>query len=154
MITLDNRSGMGTSYATLDSAGFDIRANEHKEIPPGATVVVCTGLYIKKADRWDFMQVCPRSGLASRGLFAIVGIIDNDYLGEIKVVFYNSTRSHYTITRGDRIAQGIAGVYHHVMNVDIDELVRGKEGFGATERRKFLKLQPNEDVPEGNEVEE
>ena len=132
MITIDNRSGFELSYATAYSAGFDLRATEDVDVAPGATVLVPTGVYIEKADWFDLLEVRPRSGLASRGLWAILGTVDAEYRGEIMVIFHNSTKCFYHVEKGDKIAQAVCTQYSHAMGVNINKVERGSSGFGSS----------------------
>ena len=78
------------SYATLQSAGMDIRANlsEPVEIKPLERKLIPTGLYIALPDGYE-AQMRPRSGLALKHGITLLntpGTIDADYRGEIGVI--------------------------------------------------------------------
>jgi dUTP pyrophosphatase len=94
------------SRATKLSACFDLRAAEKVRLRAGRVVLVPTGLKLR-APPGFFIEVRPRSGLASRGVLMAnaPGTIDRDYAGEIKVPLAFLGRGTYVIEAGDRIAQ-------------------------------------------------
>lgn len=90
------------------------------------------------------IDIRSRSGLASKhGLrvFQGVGTIDNDYRGELGVIFDNAGHELYEIKIGDKIAQG---VFNPLKQVEFEEISqeefektccntkRGSGGFGST----------------------
>jgi dUTP pyrophosphatase len=94
------------SRATKLSAGFDLRAARKVRLRAGKVVLVPTGLKMR-APAGFFLEVRPRSGLASRGVLMAngPGTIDRDYAGEVKVPLAFLGRGTYVIEAGDRIAQ-------------------------------------------------
>jgi dUTP pyrophosphatase len=84
----------------------------------------------------SFIKVESRSGLASRGVFATGGIIDNTYRGELKIILNNINDAPFQIKAGDRIAQLV--IYLHqpasqaVEVTEASETNRGTNGFGST----------------------
>src|SRR5574337_1652714 len=82
-------------------AAFDLSCVEDFEIRPGETLMVSTGLVLADMSEWDdkgdsvFLQIVGRSGLASKGLFPIGGIVDATYRGEIKVLLHNGNTHHF-----------------------------------------------------------
>ena len=79
----------------------------------------------------------PRSSMSNTPLRCAnsVGIIDEDYRGEISIVYENVSCKNYTINRGDRIAQLIIVPIKLVDVVEVDELSeteRGAGGYGST----------------------
>lgn len=97
-------------YATEGSACFDLRyyAEDGKDfvLEPGKTHLVPTGL-IFDLPEGTVMHIFSRSGLGSKGIMLAngVGVVDWDYVGEIKGILYNSTDQPYVIKPGDRIMQ-------------------------------------------------
>jgi len=138
-----------TETATLPKAitrgdiGFDICANESLEIFYGQTKKVSTGLQLADMPTTIngvsvFMKVEGRSGLASKGIFPIGGIIDPSYRGEIGIVLHNSAEEPFKINVGDRIAQIIVYNICAANEVSFEETTevtstdRGSAGFGST----------------------
>lgn len=123
-------------YKTKDSAGCDLTSSEDVVIPSGEWKAVSTGLRI--AIPPGFVgQVCPRSGLALRGITVLnaPGIVDPDYRGEVKVVLINLSKQEYSVKKGDRIAQLVFTTALQATLLRSDELSeteRGERGFGST----------------------
>ena len=127
------------SYATVNSAGMDLKANIEEPITlaPLQRAMVPTGLYIALPEDTE-AQVRPRSGLAAKHGVTVLntpGTIDADYRGEIKVILVNLSNEPFTINPGERIAQMVVARYEKVEwdIVDtLDETERGAGGFGST----------------------
>jgi dUTP pyrophosphatase len=143
---LDRR--IGTEFplpatATAGSAGVDLRAciDQRLELPAGATELIGTGIAIHLADPGYAAMILPRSGLGHQHgivLGNLVGLIDSDYQGELKVSCWNRGRSSFRIEPGDRIAQlVIVPVVPPSFEVvrEFAESERGAGGFGHTGRR-------------------
>ena len=80
----------------------------------------------------------PRSGLGHKNgivLGNLVGLIDSDYQGEIKVSLWNRSQEPYTVEPMARIAQMvIIPVVQAAFDI-VDEFTaseRGEGGFGST----------------------
>ncbi|AEG31060.1 dUTP diphosphatase [Thiomicrospira cyclica] len=112
---LDPRIGQSIplpSYATAGSAGLDLRAaiSEPLTIAPQQTLLIPTGLAVYLSDPGLAAMLLPRSGLGHKHgvvLGNLVGLIDSDYQGELKVSCWNRSNTPYTIEIGERIAQMI-----------------------------------------------
>jgi len=126
-------------YATLHSAGLDLRANlqEAVELKPLQRMMVPTGLFIELPEGFE-AQVRPRSGLAAKHGISIVntpGTIDPDYRGEIKVILVNLSDTVFTLNPGERIAQMVIARFEHITWNPVEVLTnteRGSGGFGHT----------------------
>jgi dUTP pyrophosphatase len=92
--------------ATPGSAGFDLAAAEATTLRRGTVTLVRTGLKMR-CPTGTFLEVRPRSGLASRGVLMAnaPGTIDADYAGEIRVPLTYLYDGEYAIAAGDRIGQ-------------------------------------------------
>lgn len=129
-------------YATAGSAGLDLRVCIDEPIQIGAseTVLLPTGLAIYIADPNLAAVILPRSGLGHKHgivLGNLVGLIDSDYQGELKVSCWNRNQEHFTINPGDRIAQLVflPVVQAHFTVVDqFTQTDRGEGGFGSSGR--------------------
>lgn len=125
------------SYATLLSAGMDLRANISEDIilKPLQRVLVPTGLFIALPQGYE-AQIRPRSGLALKSGITLLnspGTVDADYRGEIGVILANLSDKDFTIKDGDRIAQMVIAKYELVEWCEVTELdntERGEGGFG------------------------
>lgn len=124
--------------ATGGAAAFDLAANETMEVPAGAIRLVGTGLVIG-VPPGHFLAVFARSSTPlKRGLVVAngVGVVDADYCGptdEVKIQVLNVTGGPVTVTRGDRLAQGIV---LPVPAIEWDEVAEvqapSRGGFGST----------------------
>ena len=124
----------GSKYA----AGLDLYAIKDYTIKPGETVMIGTGLAMAPPNG-TFIAIAARSGLATKqGLAPAnkLGIVDEDYRGEVKVALYNHSSETRTVKAGDRIAQAIVIPYFGIDFItEVDELPeteRGDGGFGST----------------------
>jgi dUTP pyrophosphatase len=126
-------------YATVASAGFDVRANIESPVvlKPMERALVPTGLFMELPDGHE-AQVRPRSGLALKHGITILnspGTIDADYRGELKVLLINLSNEHFLINDGERIAQVIVAKHERVQWEEVEQLMeteRGAGGFGHT----------------------
>lgn len=142
---LDSRIGDSIplpTYATDGAAGLDLRVciNEPIQIAPQETVLLPTGLSIYIADPKLAAVILPRSGLGHKNgivLGNLVGLIDSDYQGELKISCWNRGIEHFTINPGERIAQL---VFIPVVQAAFElvehftESSRGEGGFGSSGR--------------------
>lgn len=126
---------------TPGSAGLDLRAmigSPSLTIVPGGVVVISTGLRIWVEDPSYVAFAVPRSGLGNRGLVLgnLIGTIDADYQGDLKLSLWNRSQQAITITRGERVAQLLVVpiATPELEIVDDFEAVteRGANGFGST----------------------
>ena len=125
----------GSEYA----AGSDLFAclDAPMTIAPHDTAMIPTGLAIALPSS-TFGAVFARSGLAVReGLRPAncVGVIDEDYRGELTVALYNDSGTDRIIEPGERIAQLVVLPYimpdFEVVDA-LDQTARGNDGFGST----------------------
>lgn len=127
-------------YATEGSAGLDLRAciDEPLILSAGQTVLIPTGLAIHLADPNLCAILLPRSGLGHKHgivLGNLVGLIDSDYQGELKVSLWNRSNETFTINPMDRIAQMVIVPIVQAAFEIVDEFhssERGSGGFGST----------------------
>lgn len=128
-------------YATLFSAGMDLRANlkETVLLRPLQRVLIPTGITIEIPQGYEG-QIRPRSGLAIKYGITVLnspGTIDADYRGEIQVILINLSEQDYVIQNGERIAQLVLAKYERIEWQEVSELKesdRGGKGFGSSGR--------------------
>ena len=128
------------TYGTPGAAGLDLRACVAAPLTlvPGETVLVPSGIAIHLADPSLAAMILPRSGLGHKHgivLGNLVGLIDSDYQGEIKVSLWNRGNTAFEINPLDRIAQLVVfPVLQVSMNVveAFVESSRAEGGFGST----------------------
>ena len=126
-------------YATIHSAGMDIRANLENAVTlkPLERKLIPTGLFIELPVGYE-AQIRPRSGLAIKKGITVLnspGTIDADYRGEIGVIMVNLSDTPFNIADGDRIAQLVIARYEQAeweAVEALDSTERGDGGFGHT----------------------
>ncbi len=123
--------------ATRGSACLDVAAIEDVELRRGKVELVRTGLRMR-APPGTFLEVRPRSGLASRGVLMVnaPGTIDRDYAGEVRVPLTYLFSGWYRIRAGDRIAQIhlVADLGTSVRRGRVRPMRSRRGGFGSTGR--------------------
>jgi len=103
-------------------------------LAPGETAPVPTGIALEFPSDFGAL-IEDRSGLATKGITTLAGVIDPGYRGEIKVVVTNLHPTAYTLAAGDRIAQLriVRRITANFVEVDsLAEAPRGAGGFGST----------------------
>lgn len=118
-----------------EDAGLDIYSMETTMIYKGEYETFRTGLHVE-IPHGTFGAVTGRSGLMFKdGITCGLGIIDEGYTGEIKVVLFNHGDQGYLIRKGDKIAQLlIIPVIRPDINVvdQLGETNRGSNGFRSS----------------------
>jgi dUTP pyrophosphatase len=130
------------SYATIASAGMDLRANVSEPITIKSLerTLVPTGLYIELPIGFE-AQIRPRSGMAFKHGLTVLnspGTIDADYRGEIKVILVNLSSEPFIINNGERIAQMVIAKHEQAEWIEVEQLeesTRGEGGFGSTGKK-------------------
>ncbi len=126
-------------YATLSSAGMDVRANlnEPVSLAPLQRAMIPTGLFLEIPVGYE-VQVRPRSGLAAKKGVTVLntpGTIDADYRGEVNVILVNLSSETFVVEPGERIAQLVLAKHEVIEWEEVSELgstERGEGGFGST----------------------
>ena len=127
-------------YATAGAAGLDLRAwlDAPVVLQPGEVYLVPTGIAIHLANPAYAAVLLPRSGLGHKHgivLGNLVGLIDSDYQGELKVSLWNRSHQAFTIAPLERIAQMVVVPVAQAVFEVVDEFAasqRGEGGFGST----------------------
>ena len=128
-------------YKTDGSSGMDLMANVEQtvKILPGEKKIISTGVMVAIPEQYE-IQIRPRSGLAAKNGISVLntpGTIDSDYRGEIKIILINLGKDIFEIKKNDRIAQMIVCPIIKVELEEVENLpetVRGKGGFGSTDK--------------------
>lgn len=130
---------------SVGSAGHDLCALTRREIvlKPNESILISTGVrvWLRNPELCGF--VYPRSGLGCKGIVLknLVGVIDSDYQGEIKVCLWNTSNSKVVIAPYERIAQYVVQrvvadrEQFNEVSTFSDETVRGDKGFGSSGSR-------------------
>lgn len=128
---------LATGHDIIAKETVYIAAHSYAKVKTGISLIIPAGYWVK---------IEGKSGLASKGIYPIGGIIDNDYTGEVAIVLVNSSGASITLQPGRKIAQFVVYCYHDAVFVkkefDSDpvlqyklkqkELTRGANGFGST----------------------
>lgn len=127
-------------YAYELDSGFDLYSLEQIVLEPFGRTLVPTGLSFDLPEGYE-IQVRPKSGLAiNMGLTVLntPGTVDKGYLGEIKVIVFNTNNNSVVIEKGMKIAQAVlcpvvCGKFVNFEQTDnLGDSERGDAGFGST----------------------
>jgi dUTP pyrophosphatase len=123
--------------STPGAACFDLHAAEAATLRRGEVTRVRTGLRMR-APPGTFLEVRPRSGLATRGVSMAngPGTIDRDYSGEVQVPLTFLFDGEYQVHPGDRIGQVRLVEEHPVRFTEgpVAPVAGRSGGFGSTGR--------------------
>ena len=128
------------SYAYPSDSGFDLRSTIEINIPPFGRALIPTGIKLSIPEEYE-IQVRPKSGLAlNQGLTVLntPGTVDSGYVGEIKVIVFNTSNETVTVSKGMKIAQAVlcpvvCGKYVSLeLTNKVDDKDRMDNGFGST----------------------
>lgn len=104
-----------------------IRGRGHNVVPTGITVADCQGFWY---------LVLPRSGLGFKhGIQPHLGVIDQEYRGDLAIKLYNFSEIDYLVKRGDKIAQiAFYPLVHATCEwaEEVTQTDRGDKGFGSS----------------------
>jgi dUTP pyrophosphatase len=126
------------TYATEGSVGFDLLCREEIEIAPRTVELIPSNVIVRIPAGYMLLLTLRSSTPLRKGLLIPngVGIIDQDYCGEgdeLKVQVFNfREEAAVTVTRGERIAQGIFIPVMVVRWDEVGEMGQGRGGFGST----------------------
>lgn len=123
---MDLYSNIDLSFYQGDYAGLVIE--------PHQTLKIGTGFAFQPPSGY-MLQILQRSGLASKGIYPVGGIVDEDYRGEVIVALHNGSDKPYIVHHGERIAQMAVRAYTQANLIKVDELDttdRADGGFGST----------------------
>ena len=128
------------AYATPGSAGLDLRAclDVAITLAPGQTTLIPTGLAIHIADPGLAAIILPRSGLGHKHgivLGNLVGLIDSDYQGELKISAWNRSDTPFVLQPMERLAQLVIVPVVQAQFRVVTEFAasqRGEGGYGST----------------------
>lgn len=127
----------GTEY----SAGIDLYIPQEITIKTGETVKIDSSFAVELPEGYYGMLV-PRSSFGLKGLYMHIGIIDQDYRGNISFVISNySNKSWFKnnsikLEKHEKIGQLIIQPYLNNIKLNktdsLSQTTRGKGGFGST----------------------
>lgn len=98
-----NTTAVIPSYTRLGDAAFDLVSNEFHLIQPQATVGIGTGLAFEIPTGFE-VEIVPRSGISLNTPLRIAnspGTIDENYRGEIKIIFTNTIQQTFNLFKDE-----------------------------------------------------
>ena len=128
---------------TPNAAGLDLYSPFDVVVPNKGKVLISTKLQLTIPENcYGNIESTKRSGLCLNHHITVEGgVIDRDYMGEIKVILYNHGENEYKVKRGDCIAQIIFNkicfptLVEEIIkqkNKPLENGERGCGGFGST----------------------
>jgi len=124
------------SKKNVNDTGYDLSSVDEVVVPAKGSAVVPTGLQVAKTEKGLWYLILPRSGMGFKhSIQPHLGVIDNEYRGDLGVKLYNFSDVDYKVSKGDRVAQ-IA--YFPLLCIEptwateTDETTRGSNGFGSS----------------------
>jgi dUTP pyrophosphatase len=125
------------TYATAGSVGFDLLCREDTEIAPRTLGLIPSNVIVRTPPGYMLLLTMRSSTPRRKGLLIPhgVGVIDQDYCGEsdeLMVQVYNFREEAVMVKRGERIAQGVFVPIMRADWIEVDDMGKGRGGFGST----------------------
>lgn len=124
--------------STDGSLGFDLSTTHNVSLRPREVVPVYTGVKAEPPEGFGLLLMV-RSGLARTqqlGLANGVGLIDEDYRGELIFLLQNNAGVFRHIAAGERVGQMVLipnyAAQTRLIETTLSDTVRGAGGFGST----------------------
>lgn len=114
-----------------NDAGADVRSTINIMVYSGMTEKIPLGIGLELPDGYVAF-VCPRSGLASKGITCELAPIDSGYRGQIHAIVTNNSNECYEIKQGDRIGQLVILPVVIANFTTQESESRGSNGFGSS----------------------
>jgi len=142
-VKLDHNAKLPTKAHTgmFEDAAFDLYATEEILFQYGQRKMISTKLSFIIPDGY-WLKLRERSGLASKGIHLLGGVIDSGYTGEIKVILWSCSPDPISITTDKAICQftverltkaTIEELTFASFTTEANERVRGEKGFGSSD---------------------
>lgn len=125
-------------YETQGSVGVDLITREDTTIASQKIGLVPANVVVEVPYGYALILASRSSTPLKKGLSTPhgIGIIDHDYCGEndeLRVQVYNFTNEPITISRGDKIAQGLFVRVDKVKFIEVEQMnEKSRGGFGST----------------------
>lgn len=119
-----------------NDAGLDLRAAHGGCVKAHQTATFNTGVHVE-LPKGTAGVLLPKSGLMTKHNIITFGVVDESYMGQIKVHMFNMGEDDYTVLPGDKISQMlvIPVLYEPVELVEeLSDGERGDSGFGSSGR--------------------
>ncbi len=125
-------------YESAGAVGFDFVARESMTIEARSLGLIPGNVIIEVPTDYMLVVAARSSAPKKKGLLTPhgIGIVDHDYCGpqdEIKIQVYNFRDEQVTITRGEKVAQGVFVRIDKFEFEEVPEMQReSRGGFGST----------------------
>jgi len=130
--------GTVPTRGSREAAGYDIYVVEDTTLHPSERKSIPTGLCVK-IPSGNWLDIRGRSSaFERRGIGVVLGTVDADYVGEVRVQLHNLTDHEIQIRKGERLAQFVpngknAGEsVEWILTDELEETERNQGGFGST----------------------
>jgi len=139
-LNYSSKEGRLLSYNYESDSGFDLYSTEQITIPAFGRDLVPTGIVLDIPEGFE-VQIRSKSGLAlNQGLMVLnsPGTIDQGYIGEIKIILFNTNNHQVIVERGMKVAQAVlanvvSGKFVTLNKIEnVEQKERGSNGFGST----------------------
>jgi dUTP pyrophosphatase len=122
------------SYANPGDAGMDIYSVEDLILPPKHRAKIKTGISIELPKGYVSL-VWDKSGVGSKGIKVLGGVLDSGYRGEYIIMLVNLSSENFEIKKGQKVAQILIQKVESPKIKVVDSLTdseRGAGGFGSS----------------------
>ena len=100
--------------AYINSAGYDLFADESIEVSSNSRALISTGLRMETPKGY-YGHISPRYGLALKnGVAAFSGTVDSGYLGVVYVLLFNFSSKKFLVEKGNRIKKNVRMFLFHL----------------------------------------
>ena len=139
-LNYSSKEGRILSYNYESDSGFDLYSIEQITIPAFGRALIPTGIVLVIPEGFE-VQIRSKSGLAlNQGLMVLnsPGTIDQGYIGEIKIILFNTNNHQVIVERGMKVAQAVlsnvvSGKFVTLNKIEnVEQKERGSNGFGST----------------------
>ena len=139
-LNYSSKEGRLLSYNYESDSGFDLYSIEQITIPAFGRALIPTGIVLDIPEGFE-VQIRSKSGLAlNQGLMVLnsPGTIDQGYIGEIKIILFNTNNHQVIVERGMKVAQAVlanvvSGKFVTLNKIEnVEQKERGSNGFGST----------------------
>lgn len=123
-------------YHTPGAVAFDLYARKKIVVAPGALAKIPANIIVAVPPGFMLLIKNRSSCAQKKGLFCMVGYIDQDYCGEndeILLEVYNFTNKPSTVKKGERIGQAALVPIAQTKWVETNKMNKtSRGGFGST----------------------
>ena len=139
-LNYSSKEGRLLSYNYESDSGFDLYSTEQITIPAFGRALIPTGIVLDIPEGFE-VQIRSKSGLAlNQGLMVLnsPGTIDQGYIGEIKIILFNTNNHQVIVERGMKVAQAVlanvvSGKFVTLNKIEnVEQKERGSNGIGST----------------------